>query len=157
MKRTSTYLATIILTLGSSVVAAQSIPVSPIALTNNVTLKAFVPVDSLFVNPTQSDFTVTLNNTISGAATEYRVSRFADFRDANWRPYNAHPTLAIPGSWFESTATPGASQVLLHFQVRNKNPLAGRPISFIDGKTQVQPDFFFSDVLTRRVRIIFVG
>lgn len=142
--------------VAGSTIAAQAIPVSQIALSGAVTLKTFTPVDSFFVNPTQSDFNVTLNNTISGGATEYRVSRFADFRDATWRPYDPRPALTIPGNWFESTST-STRQVTLHFQVRNKNPKAGRPISFIDGKTTVQPDFFFSDVLARRVRIVFAG
>jgi len=42
-------------------------------------------------------------------------------------------------------------------QVRAKNPKAGQPISIIDGKTTVQPDFFFSDPLGRRIRLIYFG
>jgi hypothetical protein len=30
-------------------------------------------------------------------------------------------------------------------------------MSLIDGKTTVQPDFFFSEVIGRRIRTIFVG
>jgi hypothetical protein len=56
-----------------------------------VTLKAFSPVDSLFPNPTSTSFTIKLVNSIGGCASEYRVSRFADFRDANWMPYSASP------------------------------------------------------------------
>ena len=156
MLRTMLAVTALGLTVAGTTLAAQTIPVSQIAISSAVTLKTFTPVDSFFVNPTQSEFTVTLNNTISGGATEYRVSRFADFRDAPWRPYDPHPTLTIPGNWFVSTGI-GNSQVTLHFQVRNKNPKAGRPISFIDGKTTVQPDFFFSDVIARRVRIVFAG
>jgi hypothetical protein len=81
--------------LTRSALVAQTIPVGQIARTQTVTLKTFVPVDSFFVNPTQSEFTVILNNSISGTATEYRVT--------------------------------------------------------------VQPDFFFSDVIARRVRIVFAG
>jgi hypothetical protein len=148
--------AALVGSFAGSLAAQTPIPVSPIRPAGGVALRSFTPVDSFFVNPTQSDFTVTLNNTISGSATEYRVSRFADFRDATWRPYDARPALTIPGVWFEG-ATPSTRQVLLHFQVRNRNPNAGRPVSLIDGKTEVQPEFFFSDVLIRRVRLVYAG
>jgi len=128
-----------------------------VSLTGAVTLKTFTPVDSLFVNPTASQFVITLRNTVSGSPTEYRVSRFADFRDANWAPYSAQPTLTVPRNWFPPSATDGTSQVNLYLQVRAKNPLAGRPMSIVGCKTTVQPDFFFSEVIGRRIRTIFVG
>jgi membrane-bound inhibitor of C-type lysozyme len=135
---------------------AQKLPTSTVSTTSAVTLKTFTPVDSLFVNPTVTQFTITLRNTVSGSPTEYRVSRFADFRDANWIPYSAQPTLVVPRSWFP-TATGGASEISLYLQVRAKNPLGGRPASLVDGKMTVQPDFFFSEVLGRRIRTLFVG
>ena len=94
---------------------------------------------------------------MTGGPTEYRVSRFADFRDANWAPYSAQPTLVVPLSWFTPSGTSGTSQVNLFLQVRAKNPLGGRPASLVDGKMTVQPDFFFSEVLGRRIRTIFAG
>jgi hypothetical protein len=128
-----------------------------VAVTGAVALKTFTPVDSFFVNPTASQFVITLKNTVTGSPTEYRVSRFADFRDANWVAYSAQPTLVVPRSWFPPSATDGTSQINLYLQVRAKNPLGGRPASFVDGKTTVQPDFFFSEVIGRRIRTIFVG
>jgi len=128
-----------------------------LAVTSGVALKTFTPVDSLFVNPTASQFTITLKNTVSGSPTEYRVSRFADFRDANWVPYSAQPTLVVPRSWFPPSATDCTSQINLYLQVRAKNPLGGRPASLVGGKMTVQPDFFFSEVIGRRIRTIFVG
>jgi hypothetical protein len=128
-----------------------------VTVSSTLALKTFTPVDSFFVNPTVTQFVITLKNTVTGTPTEYRVSRFADFRDANWAPYSAQPTLAVPRSWFPPPATDGTSQINLYLQVRAKNPLAGRPMSLIDGKTTVQPDFFFSEVIGRRIRTIFVG
>jgi hypothetical protein len=147
------YVAAFIALAAGSAAAQTPIPSSKIVIGSGVTLKTFTP-DSFFVNPTQTSFPVTLNNTISGAATEYRVSRFADFRDAIWRPYSPHPALTIPGAWFENVAN-GLREVTLHFQVRNKNPRGGMPTSLVDN--QRQPDFFFSEVLARRVRIVYAG
>jgi hypothetical protein len=93
---------------------------------------------------------------VSGTPTEYRVSRFPDFRDANWLPYSSRPTLVVPRTWFP-TATGGAAQIMLYLQVRAKNPLGGRPGSVVDGKLTVQPDFFFSEVIGRRIRTLFFG
>ena len=118
-----------------------------------VTLKAFSPVDSLFPNPTSTSFTIKLVNSIGGCASEYRVSRFADFRDANWMPYSASPNTTVERTWFPTT-TNGSTQIMLYFQVRQKNPRGGLPTS-INGGTQ--PMFFFSDVLGRRIRLIFFG
>src|SRR5215510_12638150 len=78
---------------------AQKIPNTGIVTSAAVTLKTFTPVDSFFVNPTVSQFVIALKHTVGGAPTEYRVSRFADFRDAAWIPYNANPTLVVPRSW----------------------------------------------------------
>ena len=135
---------------------AQSSPT--IALTSSVKLTSFTPIDSLFVNPTATTFNIALVHRVSGAPTEYRASRFSDFRDANWLPYNPEPHMTVTSNMF--AATPGNSsstQVMLYLQVRARNPKAGQPISVIGGKTQVQPDFFFSDPLARRVRIVFAG
>jgi hypothetical protein len=138
-----------------SLAGAQTISTA-IPTTANVTLKTFTPVDSLIPNPTLTSFVITLNHTVSGSPTEYRVSRFSDFRDANWIPYNPKPTITIQRSVFP-TVVNGGTQITLYFQVRAKNPKAGQPISIIDGKTTVQPDFFFSDPLGRRIRIIYFG
>jgi hypothetical protein len=134
--------------------AQTPIPTSKIAIGSGVTLKSFTPAESLFINSSLTSFPVTLNNTISGSATEYRVSRFADFRDAVWRPYSARPALTIPGDWFEPLSN-GVRQVTLHFQVRNKNPRGGFPTSLVDNK--VQPEFFFSEVLAGHVRLVYAG
>jgi hypothetical protein len=142
------------LSAGSTRMAAQTI--STTTATTSVTLKTFTPVDSVFVNPSVAQFTIALNNTVSGTPTEYRVSRFADFRDASWLPYSSKPSLVGPRTWFP-TATSGSAQITLYLQVRAKNPMAGRPGSLIDGKLTVQPDFFFSEVLGRRIRTLFVG
>ena len=70
MLRTMLAVTALGLTVAGTTLAAQTIPVSQIAISSAVTLKTFTPVDSFFVNPTQSEFTVTLNNTISGGATK---------------------------------------------------------------------------------------
>jgi hypothetical protein len=142
------------LAFAATAAAQTPIPGSKIAIGSGVTLKTFTPTDSLFVNSTQTSFPITLTNTISGSATEYRVSRFADFRDAAWRPYSARPALTVPRAWFE-TVSNGLYQVTLHFQVRNKNPRAGMPTSLVDNA--VQPDFFFSEVLAGHIRLVYAG
>ena len=156
MKPARLFAATVAVALsaGSTRIVAQTI--STTTATTSVTLKTFTPVDSVFVNPSVAQFNIALNNTVSGTPTEYRVSRFADFRDASWLPYSSKPSLVVPRTWFP-TATSGSAQITLYLQVRAKNPMAGRPGSLINGKLTVQPDFFFSEVLGRRIRTLFVG
>src|SRR5437763_17006328 len=69
-----------------SVAGAQLIP-NTISTVVGVTLKTFTPVDSFYLNSTASSYSIALVHTVSGSPTEYRVSRFSDFRDANWIPY----------------------------------------------------------------------
>ena len=149
-------LMTLGLSVGVGTVSQAQLPT--ISLTSGVQLKTFTPIDSLFLNPTATTFTIALVHTVTGTPTEYRVSRFSDFRDANWLPYNPRPSMTLANTVF--TATPGnssSSQVFVYLQVRARNPKAGQPISLIGGKTQVQPDFFFSDPLGRRIRIVYAG
>lgn len=139
-------------------VARGQLPSTTISTTSGVTLKSFTPIDSLFLNPTATKFTISLVHTVVGSPSDYRVSRFSDFRDANWIPYNPQPSITLSNTLF--TPTPGnssSSQVMLYLQLRARNPKAGQPVSVIDGKTTVQPDFFFSSSLGRRIRIIFAG
>jgi len=84
------------------------------------------------------------------------VSRFSDFRDASWIPYVARPNTTLQRTVFPAV-TNGQTQIMLYFQVRAKNPKAGMPISVVGGTTTVQPDFFFSDPLARRIRLIYAG
>jgi hypothetical protein len=158
--RTVSSLRVVLLATGAgmfmaSIAGAQTISTT-ISTTTGVTLKTFTPVDSLFPNPTATSFTIALVHTVSGSPTEYRVSRFSDFRDANWIPYVTRPNITVQRSVFP-TVVNGGTQITLYFQVRAKNPKAGQPISIIDGKTTVQPDFFFSDPLGRRIRLIYFG
>jgi hypothetical protein len=51
----------------------------------------------------------------------------------------------------------GGTEITLFLQVRTKNPKAGMPISIAGGTTTVQPDFFFSSPLGRRIRLIYAG
>lgn len=141
--------------LMASIAGAQTISTT-ISTTSGVTLKTFTPVDSLFPNPTATSFTIALVHTVLGSPTEYRVSRFSDFRDANWIPYVTKPNITVQRSVFP-TVVNGGTQITLYFQVRAKNPKAGQPISIIDGKTTVQPDYFFSDPLGRRIRLVYFG
>lgn len=141
--------------LMASIAGAQTISTT-ISTTSGVTLKTFTPVDSLFPNPTATSFTIALVHTVLGSPTEYRVSRFSDFRDANWIPYVTRPNITVQRSVFP-TVVNGGTQITLYFQVRAKNPKAGQPISIIDGKTTVQPDYFFSDPLGRRIRLVYFG
>jgi hypothetical protein len=137
-----------------SIVGAQTL--SQIVTTTGVTLKSFTPIDSTYINSQAPSFPITLVHTVSGAPTEYRVSRFSDFRDASWIPYVSRPTITIQRTVFPAVVN-GNTQITLYFQVRAKNPNAGRPMSSIDGKLTVQPDFFFSDPLGRRIRLIYMG
>ena len=89
-----------------SPVRAQTLS-SPISTTLNVTLKTFTPVDSFFVNSQATSFSIALVHTVSGSPTEYRVSRFSDFRDANWIPYVARPTTTVQRSVFPPVTNGG--------------------------------------------------
>jgi len=140
----------------ASSAGAQTLSQTLISTTTGVTLKAFTPVDSTFINSTATSFTIALVNSVSGTPTEYRVSRFSDFRDANWIAYVATPKITIQRSVFPSMVS-GTTQITLYFQVRAKNPKAGQLISSINGVTTVQPNYFFSDVLGRRIRLIYAG
>jgi hypothetical protein len=137
-------------------VAGAQILSTTISTTTGVTLKTFTPVDSFYLNSTATSYTISLNHTVSGSPTEYRVSRFSDFRDANWIPYVTRPTVTIQRSVFPPV-TNGGTQITLYLQLRAKNPNAGRPATVIDGKLTVQPDFFFSDPLGRRIRLVYAG
>lgn len=121
--------------------------------TFGLSLKSFSPVDSLFPNPTATTFTIKLFNSVAGCPTEYRVSRFADFRDANWIAYSATPSTVIQRTWFPTT-TNGSTQIKLYFQVRAKNPKGGLPTT-IGGPPQ--PMYFFSDVIGHGIRIMYFG
>lgn len=138
-----------------SVTGAQTLS-NTISTTTGVTLKTFTPIDSFYLNSTATSFSIALVHTVSGSPTEYRVSRFSDFRDANWIPYVSRPTITIQRSVFPPV-TNGGTQITLYLQVRAKNPNAGRPATVIDGKLTVQPDFFFSDPLGRRIRLLYAG
>jgi hypothetical protein len=129
---------------------------STISTTSGVTLKTFTPVDSFYLNPTATSFSIALVHTVSGSPTDYRVSRFSDFRDANWIPYVVRPTTTVQRSVFPAV-TNGGTQITLYFQLRTKNPKAGQPISVVGAQTTVQPDFFFSDPLGRRIRLVYAG
>ena len=155
--RHATLIRAAVLAVAMSVVVRNA-PAQTLCTTTGVTLKSFSPVDSLFAN-TAADaatFTIKLNNVVTGCPTEYRVSRFSDFRDANWLAYSTAPSTVIQRTWF-TTPTNGGTEITLYLQVRQKNPKAGQPISVVGGKTQVQPDFFFSSVLGRRIRRIYFG
>ena len=119
--------------------------------TSGVTLKSFTPVDSLFLNPTATSFTIKLNNVVSGCATEYRVSRFSDFRDASWIKYSTAPSTVVQRTWFP-TVVSGKTQITLYFQVRAKNPQGGFPTSLNGG---TQPMYYFSSVLGRAIKLTF--
>jgi hypothetical protein len=152
MKRGSWFRAVSVGVVALAVSAAARAQV-PCANGGGVTLKSFNPVDSLFPNPTASTFTIKLVNGVTGCPSEYRVSRFSDFRDANWIPYSATPSTVIQRSWFPATAN-GTTQITLYFQVRVKNPRGGIPTS-LGGPPA--PAFFFSDPLGRSIRLIYFG
>jgi hypothetical protein len=140
----------------ATLVATRGAHAQTACTTTGVTLRSFTPVDSLFPNSQAASFTIKLNNNVAGCPAEYRVSRFSDFRDATWLAYSVSPSTVVQRTWFPAVVD-GATQVTLYFQVRQKNPKAGFPISISGGKTQTQPDFFFSDVLGRRIRLIYFG
>ena len=140
----------------ATLVVARTASAQTACTISNVTLKSFSPVDSLFPNPTATSFTIKLANSVAGCPTEYRVSRFSDFRDASWTAYNVSPNTVVQRTWFPTT-TNGSTQITLYFQVRRKNPQGGFPVTQSGGKLETQPMYFFSDVLGRRIRLIYFG
>ena len=137
---------------------AQTLSQPTLVRSSAPTLQTFTPIDSLFVNSSATSFNIALVHTMTGTATEYRVSRFADFRDANWIPYASRPSVVVPHAWFVNVGTNGEQETTLHFQLRARNPMGGRPASFQPGgPVQVQPDFFFSEVKVGHIRLVFVG
>lgn len=125
-------------------------------------LLSFEPDPAVFFNPAFPVSTTLRHTTplLGEPLTQYRVSRFADFRNARWLPYAQQPVLRIPTSWFSNIPSTGVltHQVILHFQVRAKNPKAGLPISstvnpFTGERTlKTEPAFLTSNVLTASVR-----
>ncbi len=125
-------------------------------------ITSFTPVDSAILvgpNTSATSYTVALVHALSGPVpSEYRVSRFADFRDAAWKPYESRPTIVLASSSFGSAdMRTGVRALMLHLQVRARNPRAGQPIAVVGGRASVQPDFFFSDVVVRQIRLVPIG
>lgn len=131
--------------------AARGAHAQTLCTTTGVTLKSFTP-DSLFLNP-KGPITVRLLNTTSGCPTDYRVSRYPDFRDAAWTQYGPSLTTTIQLSSFPSSTT-GTSQITLYFQLRSKNPKGGIP-TYLGGPPA--PEYFTSTVIGHSVRIQFTG
>lgn len=149
---------TVVVLANPLTVSAQpsQVVLSPLA----VSLTSFDPDPSQFLNPA-FPVSTTLRHTATGSPTHYRFSRFSDFRDATWLPYAPAPIAQIPASWFQTfTPTSGVfnRRVVLHFQVRAKNPNAGRPISRITdpltGKTTVKTEPQFLNSNTRNGTIV---
>ena len=67
------------------------------------------------------------------------------------------PSISMPQSWLTPTSNSGQYSVVLYFQLRAKNPKAGQPISVINGKTQVQPDFLISAIRNRTITVTLFG
>jgi hypothetical protein len=143
--------------------AGAQTPLTTTITTAVVSLASFDP-PSPVLNP-KYPVPLTLKNSVSGTPTHYRYSRFSDFRDAQWLPYEAAPAVQIPASWFSdlTPAAPPDKQVVLYFQVRAANPKAGMPTSMITdpvtGKTTTttQPQFIQSNVKSKTVLIRFFG
>ncbi len=73
---------------------------------------------SLTINNGQSStnsYSVTLNNTIEGAASQYRASQNPNFAGASWQPYTNVPSFTLTGA---------QGQKNIYFQVRNGNDLS---------------------------------
>ena len=155
--RLASLLRVVALAAGTSASVSVAGAQTPTAISlTPITLKSFTPVDSLIANSQATSFTIQLVNVVSGTPSDYRVSRFADFRDASWIPYGTTPSTVIQRTWFPPLVS-GRTQLTLYFQVRAKNPKAGQPISSIGGQTTVQPTHFLSEVLGRRIRLVYFG
>jgi hypothetical protein len=163
-----TGLVTIALGLTSvSALRGQSPTVLP---QNTIAVTSFSP-DTLYLN--SFNVTVQLRHTVAGlTATHYRVSHFSDFRDAQWQTYVPSPTVTTNSTWF----TPDAGQTnrstgTVFFQVRARNPNAGRPVALSgsglpskpggtaepSGTVTVQPDFINSNTVSKRLHVVFAG
>ena len=147
-------LATIALGVSSSSALQGQTP--SILPQNTIAITSFSP-DTLYLNT--FDVTVNLRHTFTGlTATHYRVSHFSDFRDAKWITYVPNPTVTTNNTWF--TADAGGNQRYtgtVYFQLRARNPNAGRPVSISGGTTTVQPDFINSNIVSKRLHVVFAG
>jgi hypothetical protein len=66
-----------------------------------------------------TDRTVTLNNTVKGAVTQYRASEQADFSGAEWQDYSTAPSF---------TLSTGPGKKLVYFQARRHANVNGAVI-----------------------------
>lgn len=132
---------------------AQVAPGSKIVRPCTVNIKGFQPNPHLFLNQA-GPFGTSLVHTVSGEPpTHYRVSRFSDFHDTSWKPYEPTPNMQIPGSWFSGPSD--RQKVVLFFQVR-----ARRPSSCLQGafnKQNNDPGFLRSNVVHAEVLAVFAG
>ncbi|MGE5101114.1 MAG: hypothetical protein ACM3SX_14100 [Deltaproteobacteria bacterium] len=136
-----------------ALVAGGSARAQTLCTTSGVTLKSFTPLDSLFLNPTATSFTIKLFNSVSGCPTEYRVSHFSDFHDASWTAYSTTPSTVIQRTWFPAI-TSSTTKITLYFQVRVKNPQGGFPTNISGG---TQPMYYYSSILGHSIRLEFFG
>jgi hypothetical protein len=156
-------IAVAVFILASALSASAQTPLSPTISSTVVSLTSFDPASPVH-NPTYP-VPITLRHTVTGSPTQYRFSRFSDFHDAKWLPYVAAPVAQIPASWFKDMTPPARPnvQVLLYFQVRAKNPNAGRPVSRVTneltGKTTVEtePEFLQSKSRSKTILVVFFG
>ena len=83
-------------------------------ISDTITLNEPVPTVTVFaINggaASTASRTVTLNNTATNGATEYRASEAADFGDASWLPYAVAPSFEL---------SPGNATKRVYFQTRN--------------------------------------
>jgi len=129
-----------------------------------VSLRSFDPTPTQIDNPSYP-VSITLKHAVAGSPTHYRVSRFSDFRDATWLLYAPAPVAQVPASWFEPFSPPRGldRKVVLYFQLRGKNPNAGRPVSNVTNpltreKTlKVAPEFLNSKTLSETITVRIWG
>jgi hypothetical protein len=97
----------------------QGINDSGVSGTKNDTITLMNPrVISLTINNGQSStnsYSVTLNNTVEGAASHYRASQNPNFAGASWQPYTNVPSFTLTGA---------QGQKNIYFQVRAGNDLS---------------------------------
>jgi hypothetical protein len=162
------------LSLAASVLASSAassqLPGSNILPAGTISLTSFSP-DSFFLN--SFDWAVNLRHTVAGLTpSHYRVSRFSDFRDAQWITYSPNPVVTINRTWW--TMDPNDNTrftASMYFQLRARNPKAGQPVALSggglpekpggtaekSGSLTVQPDFINSNIRNKTLKLVFAS
>jgi hypothetical protein len=142
--------------LAASLVVPGRLSGQTLMAPNTISITSVTP-DTFFLNSLTVQ--VPLRHTVAGlTATHYRVSHFSDFRDAQWITYVPTPSVTTASNWFTLVAGNNSmSSTIIYFQLRARNPNAGKPVSLTSGGLTVQPDFINSNIRNKTIKVTFAG